>query len=72
MLPPLIQCFDDALSRFGDIELSGLQVTAQYLETGTPSDADLVGTLNWFNTTSKERANALISFDEELLGGTLR
>ena len=39
-LPALIQCFDDALSRFGVIALSGLQVTAKRLEPSTRSYAD--------------------------------
>ena len=30
---------------------------------------DLVGVLNWFNTTQKARADAIIAFDQELLGG---
>ena len=30
---------------------------------------DLVGVLNWFNTTQKVRADAIIAFDQELLGG---
>ena len=69
VLPPLIQCFDDALRRFGDIELSGFQVTADFLDDRAQSLGDLVGMLNWFNTTPKGRADALIAFDEELLGG---
>ena len=69
VLPPLIQCFDDALRRFGDIELSGLQVTANFLDDRAQSLGDLVGMLNWFNTTPKGGADALIAFDEELLGG---
>ena len=68
-LPALIQCFDDALRRFGVVELSGLQVTANFLEPRTQSYADLVSMLNWFNTTLKGRADALIAFDQELLGG---
>ena len=69
VLPPLIQCFDDALRRIGDIELSGLQVTANSLDDRAQSLVDLVGMLNWFNTTPKGRADALIAFDDELLGG---
>jgi len=30
---------------------------------------DLVGVLNWFNTTQKARADAIIAFDQKLLGG---
>ena len=70
VLPPLIQCFDDALRRFGVIELSGLQVTASSLEPSTRSCiGDLVSGLNWFNTTPKEKTDALIAVDNELLGG---
>ena len=69
LLPALIQCLDDALRRFGVVELSGLQVTANSLKPSTESYGDLVGTLNWFNTTLRGRADALIAFDQELLGG---
>ena len=31
--------------------------------------SDLVGVLNWFNVTQKARADAIIAFDQELLGG---
>ena len=69
-LPALVQCFDDALRRFGVVELSGLQVMASYLEPSTRSGAsDLVSGLNWFNITSNARVDALIAFDQELLGG---
>jgi len=70
VLPALVQCFDDALRRFGAVELSGVQVTASHLDPCTRSClGDLVGVLNWFNTTQKARADALIAFDQELLGG---
>ena len=70
VLPALAQCFDDALRRFGDIELSGLQVTAYDLDPSTRSPAgDLVSGLNWFSTTLKGKADALIVFNQELLGG---
>lgn len=70
LLPPLIQCLDDALRRFGVVELSGLQVTAGSLKPSAGSYGDLVGTLNWFNTTLKGRADALVAFDQEFLGGS--
>ena len=35
-LPALIQCFDDALRRFGDVTLSGLQVTYRHLQPRHP------------------------------------
>lgn len=70
LLPALIQCFDDALRRFGVVELSGIQVAASYLEPGTRSYAGyLVSALNWFNTTLNAKADALITFDQEFLGG---
>ena len=70
VLPPLVQCFDDALRRFGAVELVGLQVTASHLEPSTRSClGNLVSVLNWFNTTQKARADAIIAFDQELLGG---
>jgi hypothetical protein len=70
VLPALVQCFDDALRRFGAVELSGLQVTASHLEPSTRSCLDdLISGLNWFNTTQKARADAVIAFDQELLGG---
>ena len=71
-LPTLIQCFDDALRRFGVVELSGLQVTCYNAHFGAKSrsfGSHLVSGLNWFNTTQKARADALIAFDQELLGG---
>ena len=69
-LPALVLCFDDALRRFGAVELSGLQVTAIDLEPSTRSClGDLVSGLNWFNTTQKTRADAIIAFDQELIGG---
>ena len=73
VLPALIQCFDDALHRFGDVELTGLQVTACQTSDVEPSPRsnirDLVSGLNWFNTTLRARADAIIAFDNELLGG---
>ena len=70
-LAALIQCFDDALRRFGDVDLSGIQVTASGLDPSTRSSAGgyLSSVGNWFNTTMKARANALITFNHELLGG---
>ncbi len=69
VLPALVQYFDDALRRFGDVELSGLQETAYGLDPAARFPADrLVSGLNWFNLTPEERADALIAFDQELLG----
>ena len=70
ILAALVQCFDDALRRFGVVELYGFQVAASGLESSAQSCLnDLVGTLNWFNTTLKGQADAVIAFDQEFLGG---
>lgn len=73
-LPALIQCFDDALLRFGVVELSGLQVTASYLQAGKESSAwDLVSGLSWFSAAVGvvlgPPADALIAFDNGMLQG---
>ena len=72
VLPALVQCFDDALRRFGIVELSSLQVMAIDLEPGTGTlvgcVADLISGLNFFNLVPKSRVEALVAFDQELLG----
>ena len=72
-LPALIQCFDDALRRFGDVELSGLQVTCHNanLDTGVgPRGRGLAYAPNWFETAIQQaRPDALIAFDQGFLGG---
>ncbi|MCE2458990.1 MAG: hypothetical protein J4G14_14445 [Dehalococcoidia bacterium] len=71
VLPPLVQCFGDSLSRFGDIDISCIQVAAMRLETDpTPRLGHLGSMLNWFNTNLRERADALVSFDHRLLNDT--
>jgi hypothetical protein len=67
VLPALVQCFDDALSRFGAVELSGLQVTAVYLPRARPCAGNLIGNLNWFHVAPGPRAAALIAVDAGLL-----
>ncbi|MCY3543951.1 MAG: hypothetical protein OXH22_07910 [Chloroflexi bacterium] len=69
-LVPLVQCFDDSLRRFGAVELSGLQVTVSTLDADTQSCLGyLVSVLNWFNTAADTRAEAIVAFDENFLGG---
>ena len=69
-LPALVQCFDDALRRFGVVELSGLQVTASFGDGEAQSCIRyLVSVLNWFNTNVKAGAEAIVAFDQHLLGG---
>ena len=70
VLAPLVQCFDDALRRFGVVELSGIQVTASFLDPDARSSLSyLVSVLNWFNTNLKAGAKAIVAFDQNLLGG---
>ncbi len=70
VLPALVQCFDDSLRRFGVVDLSGLQVTAGYLESRTGC---YVGGYspgrNYYNTILRGEVHALIAFDHEMLGG---
>jgi hypothetical protein len=69
VLPAFAQCFDDALRRFGALELSGLQLTCSQLQPRMGSFAwNLVSGLNWFNAASTTRANALIVWENNLLG----
>ena len=69
-LPALSQCFEDALRRFGDFTLSGLQVTIRNLEPSSRASAgDLNSALNWFNLAPPARAEAHIAFDHGLIGG---
>ncbi len=68
-LPALVQCLSDSLRRFGDVELSGFQVTASYIEDNAQSCLSyLVAVLNWFNTDLKAGADAIVAFDQDLLG----
>ncbi|MCY3921800.1 MAG: hypothetical protein OXG27_05320 [Chloroflexi bacterium] len=49
-IPPLVQCLDDALRRFGDIDASALQVSATNMTPERRSQlSPLAGVLNWFN-----------------------
>ena len=66
-LLPLAQCFTDALSRFGAIELSALQVTVYYLEPSARlSNFHPVPAVDWFDVTPNSRVQAIISFDQAL------
>ena len=73
VLPALVQCFDDALRRFGAVELVRAPGDGEYgLEPqhavpclGTISSLCSIGS----TLTQKARADAIIAFDQELLGG---
>ena len=69
-LPALTQCFHDSLARFGDVHLSALQLTIFNPDLSKDSRwIYLVSSLNWFNTNLTEGADAIVSFDQGLLGG---
>jgi len=68
-LPALTQCFYDSLCRFGVVELSGLQATANFLKPRTQPNNHHAGTGNWFNVAPERRAEAIIAFDQGFLGG---
>ena len=61
----------DSLSRFGDIEVSCFQVTVLHMDADAVSQlGHLVSMLNWFNTNLETRAGAIVSFEQNLLGGS--
>ena len=63
VLPALIQCFYDALQRFGKLELSGIQVTIQFFKPMSKSHlGTLVSSLNWFNAIQDGEEKAIITF----------
>lgn len=63
-LPAFVQCFDDALRRFGVVELTGLQVTGSELSS---SGSCWNPGLNWFNVVPNARSGALIVIDDASL-----
>ncbi len=67
-LPVLSQCFEDALRRFGDITLSGLQVTMYNREPLTRASTRHLSGHNWFNLTPQARTEAYIALDHTLIG----
>lgn len=68
VLPPLIQCFDDALRRFGTVEVSSFQVTASGMEHCIGNSHGYLGSvLNWFNVDGKAGADAIVALDQGLL-----
>ena len=72
VLPPLVQCFDDALRRIGAVEVSGFQVTcygAHLGPSGRSSVGHLVSRAGWFDIPPPVGADALIAFDSGFLGG---
>ena len=70
VLPALVHCLNAALSCFGAVELSAVQVTAIDLEFSTRSYNPYPATvLNCFNFTSKSGAETIAAFDQGLLGG---
>ena len=70
-LPPLVQCFEDALRRIGVTEVSGFQVTCYGAHLGSRNrfPGHLVSGLSWFDTTEQAGPSALVTFDQGFLGG---
>ena len=66
ILVPLLQCFDDALRRFGDVELTGLQVTAGGLD---PALRPGMSESNWFNNRRGQEVTALATCSEGMFSG---
>ena len=67
-LPALIQCFDDSLRRFGAVELSGYQVTAEGLEAmqeSRPFDLlfHLSQMINYFKVSHRSTEATLIVYE---------
>ncbi len=61
----LIQCFHDALRRFGDPELSGFQVSILFASITRSHLATLVFSLNWVNVIQNGNEEAIVTFRGE-------
>lgn len=66
VLPALIQCFYDSLSRLGKVELTGIQLFGIGFDPGADR---FRSTPSWFNISPAEESNAVIAFDKGLFGG---
>jgi hypothetical protein len=70
VLPPLLQCFDDSLRRFGTVELTALQVTGIDFEPNEGSAVScLISAGNWFNMARASATDALLAIDSGSLQG---
>lgn len=69
VLPALCQCLEDALCRFGDVTLTGLQLTISYLAPRIQSWVPEIPGHNWFHLTPQEHAAAVLAFDHAWVGG---
>lgn len=68
-LPALLQCLEDALRRIGTVQFSGFQVSWQ--TPRTPRDKRSFHNTRgsqWFSAESRDRIDALITFDNGFLG----
>lgn len=69
-LPPLVQCFDDALRRIGAVDVPGVQLTCYEANGQLPvGQGSHLATAGWFNAAREIEVEALITFDREFLGG---
>ena len=68
-LPALIDNLDSSLHYFGEVELSGYQVTSVGLEPNEVDQlADLVSALNWFGSSSRSAGMLVYGAGEVGLG----
>ena len=68
-LPALLRCFEDALGRFGVLELVAVQVTGTELQPIRSRADNLLSGLNWFNAAPRARVEARLLIDGTQLEG---
>jgi hypothetical protein len=65
LLPPLTQCLDDVLRRFGTLDLSAIQITASLLSPPIRSGlGDLSSGRNWFSLLPGRETNCVVTLDQ--------
>ncbi len=64
VVPALCQCLADALRRFGDLTLTGMQLTAYGVEPLTHDPGSDIAGHNWFNLLPQLRTPTVASFDQ--------
>ncbi len=71
VLPPLVQCLDDALRAVGAVEVSGFQVTCYgtHLQPDGRYRNHLSSVGRWYDCVLQTETSALIAIDRGLLGG---
>lgn len=68
-LPPLVQCFDDALRRHGDVDGSALQISGYSVQVR----GDLLAPdLGWFGLSLGPKISGILSLDRGFVGRASR